>query len=285
MSRARVFPRQVRNALTRTGGYLSGYTHSLQPYVGCEFSCTYCYVRALPVQRANPYGLAWSEWISPKRNLPTLLERTGARGGLTQARIFCSSSTDPYTPLERTERITRACLDIFARHPPAALVLQTRSPRVIDDIARIARIETAAVSFTITTDDERVRRVFEPDSPRFARRLEVLERLRAAGVRSQAALAPLLPCDPERFARALDPLVDRVVIDDFWRGDGAGGSRSRPAIARLRELGFGSWLDPLATDAALETFRRVLGPERVVFSEAGFNDVSGLLGAENATPG
>jgi DNA repair photolyase len=276
MSRARVFPRLARSILTRTGGYLAGFTHTLQPYAGCQLSCRYCYVRELAVQRANPYGLAWSRWIAPKSNAAALLAREAERGVLAHARIFCSSATDPYTPLEARLALTRGCLAVLAERPPAALVVQTRSPLVLRDLDLLRRLPHVGVSFTVTTDDEAVRRVFEPDSPRLARRLETLAALRAAGVPTQAAVAPLLPGDPARLAALLDPVVDRVVLDDFFRGDGAGGRRSAAALDLLRERGLGRWAEPGYAAEATEVFRRVLGAGRVVESQAGFNDLSWL---------
>ena len=277
MARARIFPRTSRQVLTRTGGYLAGYTHSLQPYVGCEFSCRYCYVREMTVQRANPYRLPWSEWVSPKTNVVDRLRAQARRGTLAKARIFMSSSTDPYTPLERKLRLTRGLLEVMNEHPPEALVVQTRSPLVLRDIDLLVGLPTVGVSVTVTTDDERVRRVFEPDSPRVARRIEVLAALRAAGIPTQAAVSPILPCDPERLAEVLAPVADRVVVDDMGRGDGAGGTRSRTALAELERLGHADWTRPAAADAALATLERALGPERVVFSRAGFNQLVGWL--------
>jgi DNA repair photolyase len=276
MAHAQVFPRAARSILTRTGGYLSGFTHTLQPYGGCQFSCRYCYVREMAVQRTNPFGLPWSRWIAPKTNAASLLARDAERGVLARARIFCSSATDPYTPLERRLALTRGCLEVMGARPPAALVVQTRSPLVLRDAALIAALPGAGVSFTVTTADEAVRRAFEPDSPSVARRIETLAALRAAGVRTQAAIAPLLPGDPERLAGLLDPVVDRVVLDDFFRGDGAGGRRSGAALARLREQGLGAWAEPGYAAEAATVLRRVLGPERVVESQAGFNDLSWL---------
>ncbi len=278
MSQIRIFPRDARSILTRTGGFLYGFTHTLQPYVGCEFSCRYCYVREMPVQKLNPYGLAWSEWISPKRNAVSLLERGARRGKLEDARIFCSSSTDPYTPLERKLELTRGCLAVMCSHPPDVLVLQTRSPLVTRDRDLLARLPRVVVSVTVPTDDERVRRHLEPNSPSLARRIETLASLRAAGIRTQAAVSPLLPCEPEQLAAKLEPVADRVVIDDFFRGDGAGGSRSRAAIAQLRQLGFERWSRPGYADSAIEIFRTVFGPNRVGISAEGFNDL-GWLGA------
>jgi len=281
MARAKtqVVPRQARSILTKTGGYLSGFTHSLQPYAGCQYSCVYCYVREMAVQRTNPQRLPWSQWLAPKLNAPELLARAAARGKLRDARIFLSSSTDPYTPEERRREITRRCLEVMVAHPPAALVVQTRSPLVLRDAALLAQIPTAAVSFSVTSDREDVRRLLEPDSPRIARRIETLTRLRAAHVRTQAAVAPLLPCDPRHLAELLEPVVVRVVVDDFFRGDGAGGRRSAKALVLLRRAGFASWAEPGYAEEAVAVFRQVLGRARVVESQRGFNDVRWLEGA------
>ncbi len=276
MSRARTFPREARSILTPTGGYLSGFTHTLQPYAGCQFSCEYCYVREMAVQRANPWRLPWSRWIAPKTNAPALLRAAARRGALDQARIFCSSTTDPYVGLERRLGLTRGCLEVLVEHPPAALVVQTRSPLVRRDTALLARIPRALASVTVTTADDGVRRLLEPDSPPLGVRVATLAALRAAGVRTQAAVAPLLPGDTRLLAEALEPVADRVVVDDFFQGDGAHGARSRSALQRLEAAGFGAWARPGYAEAAIESFRAVLGPERVLVSAAGFNDLQFL---------
>jgi len=271
MSRAAVHLREARSILTPTGGYLAGFTHSLQPYAGCEFDCAYCYVRELAVQRANPYRLPWSRWIAAKTNAPALLRRDAERGRLARARIFCASATDPYVPLERRLRLTRGCLEVMATCPPAYLLLQTRSPFVVRDADLLARIPSVRVSITIATDDEQVRRAFEPNAPATRLRVDALRALRAAGIPTQAALSPLLPCDPERLAALLDPVVDRVVVDDYFRGDGAGGRRSGAALASLRAQGLGAWAEPGYAAQATEVLRRRLGAERVLESQAGFS--------------
>jgi DNA repair photolyase len=273
MSRARIFPREARAILTPTGGYLAGFTHSLQPYAGCQFSCEYCYVREMTVQRTNPWRLPWSHWVAPKTNAPELLRAAARRGVVAGARIFCSSTTDPYLGLERRLELTRRCLRVLAEHPPEALVVQTRSPLVQRDAPLLAAIPTVLASITVTTADEGVRRLLEPDSPPLRVRLATLAALRAAGVRTQAAVAPLLPGDPRVLAEALEPVADRVVVDDFFRGDGAGGARSRRALARLEAAGFGAWARPGYAEPALEAFRAVLGPDRVLVSVTGFNDL------------
>jgi len=266
----RIFPRTTRYGLTKTGGYLRGYTHSLQPYAGCEFACRYCYVREMVVQRANPYRLPWSQWLAPKLDIAERLRRQGERGAICDARIFCSSATDPYTPQERRLGLTRSCLEVLVDYPPAFLLLQTRSPFVTRDVDLLRRLPNALVSMTVTTDDEEMRRRFEPNAPGLDVRINALATLRRAGLRTQAAVSPLLPCDSQRLAEQLEPVCERVVIDDFFAGDGAGGKRSRDTLAMLREAGYGAWAQPGYAAPALETFRRVFGAERVGYSAAGF---------------
>ena len=274
MPRAHIELADAQSILTRTSGYLAGFTHTLQPYAGCQFSCEYCYVREMAVQRTNRFGLAWSRWLVAKRNAPQLL----ARARLEGARIFMSSATDPYTPIERKLGLTRACLEVLATRPPAALIVQTRSPLVVRDAALLARIPRCAVSFTVTTCDERVRRLLEPDSPKFARRIATLRALHEAGVRLQAAISPLLPGDVRALARTIAPYVQRVVLDDFFRGDGAGGRRSVRALRKLEAAGYADSARPGYASEAEELLRKELGSERVVVSKAGFSDL-GWVGA------
>jgi GNAT superfamily N-acetyltransferase len=79
-----------------------------------------------------------------------------------------------------------------------------------------------------------------------------------------------LPSDPEALARRLEPVAQRVVVDDFFQGDGAGGRRSRRALDRLRELGFERWTEPGYAHEAVRVFQRVFGSERVGVSREGF---------------
>ena len=84
----------------------------------------------------------------------------------------------------------------------------------------------------------------------------MLAALSEAGIRTQAAVSPILPCDAVRLAALLAPVADRVVVDDLARGDGAGGARSRAALAELERLGHARWAGPAAADEAYATLRR-----------------------------
>ncbi len=267
-----------RSALTATGGFLRTFTHTLNPYFGCAFGCAFCYVRRSPavLKIASP----WGRYVNVKRGFDRLLEdeleAIEGRNGLGKLRVFMSSVTDPYQPVEAKTRISRRCLEAFARSPPQVLVVQTRSPLVLRDADLLTKLGRRVwVSFTVETDDERVRRAVTPATPPLSARFDAMRALLAAGVRVQAAVSPLLPHDPERFADLLDGACTRVVVDTFVSGDGAGGRRTeRTGIPEIyRALGYGSWDDEAPARALHERLRSGLGPDRVVWSEDGFNAV------------
>jgi DNA repair photolyase len=269
-------------ALTVTGGFLGGFTHSLNPYVGCAFGdaggCPFCYVRALPV--ARPQRGPWGSWVIAKSNLTELLDRELAAlarsGRLEDAAVFMSSATDPYQGIERRMRLTRSALEVFTKRPPRRILLQTRSPMIERDLDLLVRLgERLIASITLETDDEQVRRALSPTSPSVARRLATARRLRQAGVFVQLAISPMMPNDPARLAELADGAADRVVIDTYFDGDGSGGRRSRAlGIAELYDrLGYNGWFQPGAEHQLMAAMRARLGRDRVLFSREGFNTI------------
>lgn len=228
MGRVSVTEVDTKKLLTRTGGFLNGYDYTINPYIGCVFGCSYCYVRALPV--AKFHEGEWGSYVDVKKNRDDALDHelmlARRRGDVN---IFMSSSTDPYQPMEARYRIARSVIDALLRHPENLdfLFIQTRSPLVADDTDRIRSLgDKSIVSMTIETDLEEVRRRFSPAAPPLHLRLRALEQLRRAGVRTQVAVAPALPFS-DQFGRLIAEVAQDVVIDDLFTGDGANGRRSR----------------------------------------------------------
>ena len=261
-------------------GFLCGYTHSLNPYVGCAFgargSCPFCYVRALPVAQAGG-GRDWGDWVLAKTNAAELLRRELSRlnARSVRPRIFLSSSTDPYQGAEARLRLTRGLLEVLAEMPEAfeVVLLQTRSPLVERDLGLLERLRDKLwVSLTLETDDEQVRQALTPLSASVERRLATLERLTEAGLRVQAAVAPVLPCNPARLAALLAGRVTRVLVDTFFAGDGSGGRRTvRLGVGGLLvRLGYADWFTPDAHRVLLEALARHFPAEKIVFSQEGF---------------
>jgi len=274
--------RRASRALTPTGGFLRGFAFTLNPYIGCAFGsaggCPFCYVRALPV--AHAADGPWGSWVVAKTNLPELLEHELRKlervGKLQEATIFMSSATDPYQGCERTLRLTRRALELFVRFRPRRILLQTRSPLIERDRELLRELGASLVaSITIETDDETVRRALTPTSASIARRLTTVRRLRAAGIFTQIAIAPMMPNHAERFAALAAEAADRVIVDTYFAGDGAHGRRSRAlGIGDLyRQLGYERWFAPGVESVLLAALRARLGDDRVLFSGDGFNAV------------
>jgi len=271
---------QATSILNPTGGFLATYTHSLNAYQGCAFgknSCPYCYVRAMPIQRFS--GKAWGEWVKAKVNAADLLEHelesAKRKGNFGRLRIFMSTATDPYQGAEAKLKITQRLLEVFrASGEFGYLVVQTRSPLIERDIDLLKELgPRVAVSLTIETNRDELRKLITPTSPSIERRLSTLERLTRAGLKVQAAISPLLPCDAETFADLIATRTSRAVVDTLIDGDGAGGRRSTelgmPEL--LRSLGYGDWMRPGAHLPVLEALKQRMGVENVGFSQEGFN--------------
>lgn len=272
----------VRSALTKTGGFLYAYTHTLQPYVGCAFGrgCgVYCYVAESPVHKFQSDGRAWGDYVRIKTNVAELLReeltRHSRQHRLDELRVFMSSSTDPYQGIEAKTQATRACLKAFAERPPGVLVVQTRSPLVERDFDLLAALGPRAwLSVTIESDDDKMRRALTPGTPSFARRRQIVERAQTAGLNVQVAVAPYLPIkDTDAFAGWLAEWADRVVVDTFVSGDGNDGARTaRSALPQqFADTGLGDWRDETSARTLVERLRGIFGSEHVGWSAAGFN--------------
>jgi len=274
--------RPATRALTPTGGFLKGFAFSLNPYIGCAFGdsggCPYCYVRMLPVAGAE--NGPWGTWVVAKSNLAERLERElialEASGHASQTAIFMSSATDPYQGFERKLGLTRAALEVMARHPIRRLLLQTRSPIIERDVDLIASMgERVIVSITLETDDDAVRRALTPTSPAIARRVRTAKTFRERGVFVQLAISPMMPNRAEHFAELAAECADRVIIDTYFAGDGSSGRRSRAlGIGELyRKLGYDGWFHPGAERELIAAMKSRLGADRVLFSREGFTAV------------
>ncbi|WP_342415410.1 radical SAM protein [Paenibacillus sp. FSL R10-2782] len=260
-----------KTLLNKGTGFLSGYTHSLNPYTGCTFGCSYCYVRQMPVSTFRKE--AWGTWVDIKKQAAELLRkelrRAKSKGKVT---IFMSSSTDPYQPVEYKEEVTRSLLEVMVEDSPDFLFVQTRSPLVRRDIDLLLLLEDRVrVSMTVETDREDIRKHFTPDAPPIQARFKTLQLLKEAGIPAQATIAPMLPSS-NHFADKLLPLVNRICIDDYFMGDGSGGRRTRSLNmgALYEPLGLEDWYHPAAYKAIYEQFRNVFPEEQLYVSREGF---------------
>lgn len=196
----------------KVGSLSDGYEYSLNPYAGCAFKCSYCYVMKFPNRRHEPSE--WGTWVEVKTNAPELIRRD--RQKVFGSSIFFGSATDPYQYLELKYRLTRRCLQELLHYRPAKLTLHTRSHLILQDIELLKKFgRTLKVGVSVTTDDDDIRKQFEPQAPSIPRRLELIEMLAKNGIRVFASIAPLLPGNHERLVALLAPHVEYAWVDDM----------------------------------------------------------------------
>jgi DNA repair photolyase len=182
-----------RSALNRVTGMDFGW--SLNPYMGCEHRCTFCYVRAFERRADRPSDERYGRSIRVKINVADVLRRELARPSWKREVIAIGAATDPYQPAEGRYRLTRRCLEVLAAaHNPFGLV--TRGPLIVRDIDVLLTASARAdvdVHFSIPTLDEEVWRKTEVGTAPPRQRLRALRRLVDAGVRAGVGMAPILP--------------------------------------------------------------------------------------------
>jgi DNA repair photolyase len=113
---------------------------------------------------------------------------------------------------------------------------------VIEDLDRLRHLgRRVVVAMSVTTDDEQVRRAFEPTWPRIRNRVDALAELHAAGIRTQASLSPILPCDPDALADLIEAHCDWIVAQAFKVGS-TGARTWKPALESIRKRDWDAWL-------------------------------------------
>jgi len=181
--------------------------YTINPYVGCEHGCTYCYARFM--KRFTRHEERWGEFVDVKVNAPSLLQREIKRK--RAGRVWISGICDPYQPLEKKYELTRGCLEILSRHG-WPVTIQTKSPLLLRDIELFEGFIDVEVTVTIATADENIRQIFEPKAPSIRERIEALEKLHSKGIKTSAMIAPMLP-KAEGLANELRGKIDSVLID------------------------------------------------------------------------
>lgn len=244
-----VLEAQSRSILSRTTGFIAqaGFTHSMTPARNCTFGCSYCYVPTMRIYgglKAEDWR-RWGQFTTFKNNAPELLSRELRDNQV----IYCSPLVDPYQPAEESEQLMPRILDELLARPPRVFVIQTRGPLIVRDLPRLVALSertTLRVSFSITTNREPIRKLFEPHCATIDCRLKAIRELRQAGITTFATLAPILPCDPEELARtALDATSQDVIGDPLHiRALKPRGATTREAaFAISQKNGFSEWLE------------------------------------------
>ena len=175
---------EAKGILHNKGGY-----HGMNIYRGCTHGCIYCDSRSLCYQFTHAF-----EDIEVKKNAPELLEKA-LRSKREKCMIGTGSMSDPYMHCEKELRLTRKCLEIIERYG-FGVAVQTKSDMILDDIDLLDSINKKAkcvVQITLTTYDDDLCSIIEPNVCNTKRRIEVLEQMQKRGIPTVVWLTPVLP--------------------------------------------------------------------------------------------
>ena len=192
---------EAKGILTNSGGHVG-----MNIYRGCSHGCIYCDSRSTCYHFTNPF-----EDIEVKRNAPELLE-AALRSKRKKCMIGTGSMSDPYMHCEEQLRLTRRCLEIILKYG-FGVAVQTKSDRILQDIDlldEINRKTKCVVQVTLTTYDDELCRIIEPNVCNTKRRIEVLEEMQRRGIPTIVWLSPILPFindTEENIGKILDECV------------------------------------------------------------------------------
>jgi DNA repair photolyase len=168
---------------------------SINPYMGCEHGCIYCYARPTHAYWDYSPGLDFETQILYKPNAVELLRQHWRRRGYTVSPIALGANTDPYQPVEAELRITRGLLEGFLehRHPLTITTKGALIERDLDLLAELAKHHLVGVWVSLTSLDAGLKRSLEPRAAGPATRLRMIRKLQEAGVPVGTLLAPIIP--------------------------------------------------------------------------------------------
>jgi DNA repair photolyase len=186
--------------------------YSLNCYTGCAHGCTYCYARFM--QRFHPHPEPWGKFVDIKVNAIEVLERQ-IRCAVPGA-VFVSSACDGWQPVEAERQLTRRCGNLLLKHGFRIEAL-TKSSLVLRDLDVFSGRDVR-IGVTVTTLDERLRGIWEPNSSSIKERFHVISESVAAGVETAIMFGPLLPflSDNQESIDSMFQWAAELAVDIIW---------------------------------------------------------------------
>jgi DNA repair photolyase len=165
---------------------LPGIVYSLNPYIGCQHKCKYCYVPSVfQIKREE-----WMKKVYAKVNIPNILRKELKKK--KKGVVGISTVTDPYQKAEKKYELTKKCMLLLLKNRWPIDVL-TKSDLVVRDANILKEFGDAKVGITLTTLDDATRSMFEPFASSINQRLNALKTLAHYGIYTYVFLGPLLP--------------------------------------------------------------------------------------------
>ncbi len=203
--RTEVTEERARSVITRNDSPDIAFEQALNPYRGCEHGCTYCFARPSHSYLNLSPGLDFETKISAKTNLAEVLRAELAKPGYRPSAINIGSNTDPYQPIEKKWRLTRAALEVLAEchHPCTIVTKNALVERDLDLLAAMAREQLVQVFVSVNSLDNHLAAKLEPRASAPHRRLQAIAALAAAGVPVGVLVAPIIPALNDQHMEAV----------------------------------------------------------------------------------
>ncbi len=177
--------------------------HQVDPYIGCQHYCYYCYA-------LNQAETDWSREILIHEDITRQLE--DELTGIPPQTIYMGWHTDPYQPCEAEHQQTRRVLELLLERGFSASIL-TKSDLVLRDMDLLQRMPNASVSTSVAFPED-ARQVLEADTIPTERRIAAIQRMAAAGIKTSALICPVIPyiTDARAFIETLAPHTEVIWI-------------------------------------------------------------------------
>jgi DNA repair photolyase len=185
----------TRSAIAWNSSPDIGFDRAVNPYRGCEHGCVYCYARPSHAYLGYSPGLDFETKLLFKPEVAELLEKELRKPNYVARTMALGSNTDPYQPVERTLKLTRAVLQVLDRynHPVGIVTKSAGVLRDLDILTSMAKRRLVRVYLSVTTLDPALARKMEPRAAAPARRLQAIAELTRAGVPAGVMVAPMIP--------------------------------------------------------------------------------------------
>lgn len=247
---------RARSIISRNDSPDIAFEQSINPYRGCEHGCIYCYARPSHGYLNLSAGIDFETQLFAKTNAAERLRAELAKPGYVCSPINLGANTDPYQPIERRYRITRAVLEVLAEHGhPCTIVTKNAAiERDLDVLIPMARANLVHAFISVTSLDNRLASTLEPRASAPHRRLQAIAKLNEAGVPCGVLVAPIIPMVTDRW-------IERILE----RAAAAGAKRAGYTVLRLpyeiKDL-FREWLElnvPERADHVMSLIRQMRG--------------------------
>lgn len=202
--------KKVKSIITKSN--LPDADFVLNPYIGCQHACIYCYADFM--KRFTGHNMdEWGSFVDVKINSS---ETINSKSIKENSVILIGSVTDPYQSLESKYRITRKCLKRLLEFQPRLEIL-TKSPLVLRDIDLLKQFKDLRIGISVGILNEKLSKKLEPYAPPPKRRLEALKKLHEEGIKTYLFISPIFPeiSDFKELLRLSAGYVDEVLFENL----------------------------------------------------------------------